>query len=140
MATKKTGSKGKKNSETTVHKSNKKPNLLAIKQEQFYKGPIPSPDMFKAYEEVLPGSADRILTMSENQSKHRQEMEKIELKSSRFFALLGLCFGFIITISGFGCGVFLIYNNKDASGFAIIIGEISVIIGAFLYKKNKDNK
>lgn len=40
MATKKAGLKGKKNSETTVHESNKKPSLLAIKQEEFYKGPI----------------------------------------------------------------------------------------------------
>ena len=138
MATKKAGLKGKKNSETTVHESNKKPSLLAIKQEEFYKGPIPPPNMFKAYEEVLAGSADRILTMSENQSKHRQEMEKMDLKASRLFMILGLCFAFFITIFGIGCGIFLIYNDKDGSGFAIIIGEISILVGAFLYKKKQD--
>ena len=41
-----------------------------------FSGPIPPPNIIKGYEEVLPGSADRILAMAEKQSNHRQEMEK----------------------------------------------------------------
>ncbi|MFQ7172706.1 MAG: DUF2335 domain-containing protein [Thomasclavelia ramosa] len=41
-----------------------------------YSGPIPHPSDFEQYERVLPGAADRILTMAENQSAHRQTLEK----------------------------------------------------------------
>ncbi|WP_303188740.1 DUF2335 domain-containing protein [Fusobacterium ulcerans] len=125
-------------SKKPMQKNKETPKMLAVKKEEFYEGPIPHPNMFKAYEEVLSGSADRILKMSEEQSRHRQEMEKIDLKASRLFMILGLCFAFFITIFGIGCGIFLIYNDKDGSGFAIIIGEISILVGAFLYKKKQD--
>ena len=51
--------------------------LIAVSQE--FAGPIPPPSMMKQYEGTLPGSADRILKMAENQSEHRQWMEKKEL-------------------------------------------------------------
>ena len=54
--------------------------LLAVSQE--FAGPIPPPSMMKQYEETLEGSADRILKMAENQSEHRQSMEKQTLSLS----------------------------------------------------------
>ena len=48
--------------------------LLAVSQE--FTGPIPPPSMMEQYEKTLPGSADRILNMAENQSEHRQSLEK----------------------------------------------------------------
>lgn len=42
-----------------------------------FSDPIPPPSIISGYENVLPGSADRILAMAENQAKHRQEMERV---------------------------------------------------------------
>ena len=41
-----------------------------------FSGPLPPPNIIKGYEDILPGAADRILSMAENQAKHRQEIEK----------------------------------------------------------------
>ena len=40
-----------------------------------YSGPIPPPNALRLYEDILEGSANRIITMAENQSSHRQRME-----------------------------------------------------------------
>lgn len=36
-----------------------------------FSGPLPPPSIMKGYEDIVPGSADRILSMAENQAKHR---------------------------------------------------------------------
>ncbi len=48
-------------------------------------GPIPPPSMMEQYERTLPGSADRILKMAENQSEHRQWIEKKDRKEKAIF-------------------------------------------------------
>ena len=59
-------------------------------------GPIPPPDRMEQYEKTLPGSADRILKMAENQSEHRQSLEKQRLSFSNREVHLGQIFGFLI--------------------------------------------
>ena len=61
-----------------------------------FSGPIPPPSIIKGYEEVLPGSADRILTMAEKQSNHRQEMEKRIIRTESRDSLLGILFAFML--------------------------------------------
>lgn len=53
--------------------------MLAI-EERSYSGPLPSPEDFKAYEQTLKGSTDRIMSMTEKQVDHRIDMEKTIVK------------------------------------------------------------
>ena len=41
-----------------------------------FSGPIPPPNIIEGYEKIVPGSADRIISMAERQSEHRQKMEQ----------------------------------------------------------------
>lgn len=43
---------------------------------EHYSGPLPSPDYFRQYNEILPGAAERILLMAERQSDHRRLMQQ----------------------------------------------------------------
>ena len=43
-----------------------------IAQHISYSGPLPPPSMFKDYENVLPGSADRILALAEKEQDLRR--------------------------------------------------------------------
>ena len=45
-------------------------------------GPLPPPAMYRAYDELLPGSADRILTMAEREQDHRIESERDALRQA----------------------------------------------------------
>lgn len=72
--------------------------VQAIKEE--FSGPIPPPDIIEKYERIIPGSADRIMTMAEKQAAHRQAMEKKMIESESRDGLLGIIFAFLL---GIGC-------------------------------------
>lgn len=59
---------------------------VVVRAIEQHSGPIPHPDIIKQYEEILPGAADRIISMAENQSSHRQAMEKSMCCSGLFSA------------------------------------------------------
>lgn len=65
-----------------------------------FSGPMPPPNILDGYEKILPGAADRILTMTEIQSRHRQQMEKRMIEAEARDGLLGILFGFML---GGGC-------------------------------------
>src|SRR5437762_1146766 len=44
--------------------------LIAVSITRF-RGPLPHPDTMRAYDEIVKGSADRIITIFEEQSRHR---------------------------------------------------------------------
>ena len=101
-----------------------------------FSGPIPPPSIIKGYEEILPGSADRIISMAENQTQHRQSMEKIMIESESRDSLLGILFAFIL---GVGCIiaaiviVMLVPQNAGAiSGALIGVTGIGSIIATFI--------
>ena len=55
-----------------------------------FSGPIPPPNIIKGYEDILPGAAERIISMAERQSAHRQEMERVMVNAEARDSLL--CF------------------------------------------------
>ncbi|MCK4395914.1 DUF2335 domain-containing protein [candidate division WOR-3 bacterium] len=113
--------------------------LFALKRF-FFSGPLPPPELFKKYEEILPGSAERILKMAENQSTHRQELEKRVVFSSTRNETLGVIFAFIIFMIAVGLGTLLIYNNKDVEGLVTIVFTVLGGIGVFIYGKKRQRE
>ncbi|MGL4370892.1 MAG: DUF2335 domain-containing protein, partial [Spirochaetota bacterium] len=47
-----------------------------VHQSVTYSGPLPLPSDFSGYEAVLPGAAERIMAMTEEQSRHRMKCEE----------------------------------------------------------------
>ena len=84
--------------------------------EMEFRGPIPPPNIINGYEQILPGAADRILSMAEQQSAHRQELEKKMIKSEARDSLLGVIFAFML---GLGClvgGAIIVINVPESAG------------------------
>lgn len=106
-----------------------------------FSGPIPSPDIMADYENIMAGATDRILSMAENQSRHRQSMESIKVKAESRDSLLGVIFAFML---GAGCivaCVIMVIMVPNAAG--VICGSvlgvtgISAIISTFLRNTRK---
>ncbi len=55
---------------------------LASMQISAHEGPLPSPEIVRAYEDICPGAAKRILTYAEKEQQHRHDMEKIALEAN----------------------------------------------------------
>lgn len=106
--------------------------VLQREEMVIHRGPIPSAGELKKYEEILPGAADRILSMAESQSKHRQELEKAVVESNTKNSERGQMFAFIISVAIIVVGFILIMYDKNALGFTMIIGDLVALVTVFV--------
>ena len=81
-----------------------------------FSGPIPPPNIIKGYEEVVPGSANRIIAMAEKQSEHRQEMERVMINAEARDSLLGVLFAFILGTLCIVASIIIVINVPESAG------------------------
>ena len=48
-----------------------------------HEGPLPPPADLAAYEQVVPGLAERLVKAAESQTRHRHRIEKMEAEAAR---------------------------------------------------------
>ncbi|MDR0961435.1 MAG: DUF2335 domain-containing protein [Mediterranea sp.] len=107
----------------------------AIEASISFQGPVPHPDILKGYEDVLPGTAERILSMAEKQQTHGIEMEKFIVKNSSKQSVYGQVWGGIITILCLVVTLVLGYAGHDA--LAGVIGSTTILGIATIFVLNK---
>lgn len=111
----------------------------AMVERKTFSGPLPDPEDFKAYQDVMADAPERILTMAEKQMAHRFECEKKIIDSRIRESRIGQIMAFIIAIFSIGIVCFLGYKGHDwlaGSITAIIVGLASI----FLFKKSKEEE
>ena len=127
---------------TTDESDDRAKSELSITQTKIesYRGPLPQPAAIQAYEEILPGAADRIFTMAENEAKHRHEIESVsmelssfELRSAYQRSNRGLLLGAIVAIVIVAGGAYMAYLGEPAVGGGVIGGTIVGLAGTFVY-------
>lgn len=102
---------------------------------QVFSGPIPPASELLKYEQVLPGAAERIMSMAERQSIHRQKMEDKMLDANIKSEKRGQFFGFTVFITVILIGFVLLIFDKKIEGLASILGSIAGVIGLFIYSR-----
>lgn len=105
-----------------------------------FSGPLPHPAMLSQYEQISPGAAERIITMAESQSQHRQEMEKTVIQSDTKNSRLGLHYGLAIGLTAIICGSTCILQGHHFSGSFIGGGGIIGLVGVFVYGSRQRRK
>jgi len=126
------------NEENKNPKPSKKENENArnfLVQKSSFSGPIPHPSVLQGYEDILPGLADRITKMAENQSKHRQKLEARVILVDGIKSILGLVFAFLIVIAALVAGVYTAIMGNPIFGGVVSLASLGVIVGAFIYQK-----
>lgn len=56
-------------------------NTTSVQQLEISQGPLPHPSILGHYDQVLPGSAERLLRLVEKEADHRRALEKRQLTS-----------------------------------------------------------
>jgi len=109
-----------------------------------FSGPIPPPAMLKEYDDLLPGAADRILKMAENQQSHRLVLEKEAVTSELFRSKLGMLCGFVVALAGIGAGVAIaLVGGTDVAKVAggVVSGTTLLgMVGTFVYATSEKRK
>ena len=104
-----------------------------LRQETLFQGPLPPPDSFASYEHVLPGAADRILKMAENQAGHRQTLERRALAGDIVKAMMGTILAYITFAGAMGGAVYLLANDKPLYGLAALVTALGAAFGPKIY-------
>ncbi len=105
-----------------------------------FSGPIPSPGILKQYNEIVPGAAERILKMAEEQSAHRRQLETKAVDSMSLNAMLGTAAGLLIALAFAAVAAYCIYKGANLTGLAMVIGDIAALLLAYLNGKKSTDR
>jgi uncharacterized membrane protein len=96
-------------------------------------GPLPSPQSLAAYGAVSPDLVNRIVSMAEQQAKHRQTCELTVVKAQTRNATFGIASGLLIGLAGIGAAVVAFYLGHPGAGAVVSVGDLSALVGVFVY-------
>lgn len=99
-----------------------------VMQAEMHSGPLPHPAILKGYNDVVPGSADRIITQFEEQGRHRRKQESRVISHNLFSASLGQVLAFVFFMTIAVGGGWLIYAGKSLEGSGALVAGLASAI------------
>ena len=103
-----------------------------------YRGPIPPATEMERLERIHPGTADRIITMAENEQKHVHEMQKQMLVINEKTVWRGQVFGLTIGVVAIVAGAATAMMGQEIAGGFIGTGGVAALVWAFLYRSPQE--
>ncbi len=109
-----------------------------IVQRESFSGPLPHPDHFKRYNQTVPGSANRLLRMAEDDLAHIHKMKQQQASIEKIATIGGLLTGWSIAMVALIGSGYLILNGHDIAGAVLGTGSLASLVGIFVYgRKSK---
>ena len=100
--------------------------------QQTYSGPLPPPAVLQHYNEVIPGAAERILVMAEQNASHRRDLELAALDAHRSEVRLGQWLGFGIGLASLAAAIIALVLGHPATagviGGTTVVGLVAVFV------------
>ncbi len=123
-----------------VVRESRKPRGELIRAEFLHIGPLPDPATLRAYDEICPGAADRIISMAEKQADHRRGLERTVIESDCRAQDRGPVLGFILACLVIAIGAALVASGKSTEGISALLGALASIVIPFIYSKKKQQE
>jgi len=130
------------------------PQIFAAQQTvTHYQGAVPHPDILRGMDELVPGTAARLIKLAEDESIHRRKLEVMALEANiatqqKQLALgsqqntsvfrsdfIGQLFGLVVCLFAIAAAVFLGLEGHDWLAVSIAAIPTAAIIKAFTKKK-----
>jgi uncharacterized membrane protein len=116
-----------------------------------FSGPVPPPELLAGYEKVLPGMADRILTMAEKEGDHRRAMERLSMETQSTCNLRlveshvndvkrGQEYALIVAISALLTGGVVTVMGQPIVGGLLGTGGLIGLVSAFINGRKSANQ
>jgi uncharacterized membrane protein len=106
----------------------------------WWSSPYPPPELLRGYEDTLPGSANRILGMAEEQQKHRHVLERTTVVGANRRAWWGLWLGFAISLVVLGLGTLTILEGYPWAGGGVMGVDVVALAGVFVIGQYRQSK
>lgn len=89
------------------------------------------------YEEVMPGSAERLMCLVEEEAKHRRALEIKQLKSEIWETHVGQWMAFLIALFTIGTGAYTALSGAQIPGALIGSGGVIGLVAVFIYGRKR---
>lgn len=106
----------------------------SVTKMEHFAGPLPPPDALVKYDAIVPGAAERIISMWEVQVGHRQGLERTVIDADVKDSKLGLILGFLIALAAIIVGGWVtVYGGHTTAGTIIAAIPVPTLAGVFVY-------
>jgi uncharacterized membrane protein len=105
-----------------------------------FQGPVPRPEIIEKYEKILPGAAERIFKSWENQTEHRQNLERSVVKTDNFKSILGVVLGFFVVVIAIIGGIITLLQGQPLFGGGLSLVGLAMLATAFITSRKEGNK
>ena len=110
--------------------------VLSLTQEERFSGPIAHPRHLREYEQIVPGSADRIICMAENEMEHGRKLQDVALKADIDDTKSGRRYGFFALMALILSALACVYMDKEGVALAFLGMGVIGTVGLFIKGKN----
>ncbi len=109
---------------TTKKITNNQPSIALMSAEELAK-----------YEKIIPGGAERILELAEQQASHAQELENRQLETSAKLKLVRQVITFFLALGTGALGAALLLAGSELAGLLVIVVDAAALAAVSLYGK-----
>ncbi len=96
-----------------------------------FAGTLPHPRHLEDYDLVLPGLADRIIRMAEDEQSHCPELESTTVAATEKLGTWGMACGLIVAVGGLGVAGDLGWHGDTVAATVIGSGELAALVAVF---------
>lgn len=114
--------------------------LLYAQTLASFEGPLPPPNVLAAYDEVVPGAAERLLDMAEKQARHRQHLERLVVEGAHRRANQGLWVGFAVAVLFLAASVWLILTDHGVYGAVLGTVDLVALVTVFVVGRSEQRR
>jgi uncharacterized membrane protein len=109
-------------------------------QTEAHSGPLPHPQILHGYNQIVPGAAERILSLAENQQAHRHRLESQAMQIESRNSLLGIISAFVLSVVTVLTGGFVAYSGAQWPGVVLGSSGLASVVGVFIYGTQQRRK
>ena len=117
-----------RNIRSNIRSNNNSRNI----QSKSYHNLLPSPKVLEDYEDIAPGSTNKLLEMAKKEQEHRHSWQDKYLKFHSFSYKIGLLFGFIYNVGLLVLIFNLIKQGNHSLALKLFIINTAMIIFAII--------
>lgn len=112
--------------------------MVSLVTEERFSGPIPHPRHMREYEDICPGSADRLIMMAEQSLAHAQEIQRSALDGDIHDTKAGRIYGLVALIALIVAATFAMYTDHEVAAAAFLGAGVLGVVGQLIQGQKQD--
>lgn len=120
-------------SSDVVERLSRNPNLIrSLVRTETFTGPFPPPDILEKYNQVLPGAAERIFSLTEREQQHRHAIQSKAIDGALKKDRRGQWMGFGVTVLILLIACYFAYTGSSAFAMALVTIDLVALAAVFV--------